>query len=252
MRINLKEYIKQFIILIVGGVIGWWIGIYMDRPDISYYTQINQQAEINSDNSHRVLRSWYRSRKNLRRSSIYSSSVYISNTGHHAYEGKDFSHSKEPLRIESNSPIELFTIDDKKSPETAASIKEKNGIYYIEFDFLNYGQSIHFVFTHSQPIRYLHVKGSGVNLPYIKEKTPLRIWAYRHFFLGMLIFVVVGILLSIGILWIFNYKTPKFYKEFDRLLQQFLIEKNKRIKKDIMKQIDILFKKYIEKDGEVN
>ena len=81
----------------------------------------------------------------------------------------------------------------------------------------------HFVSTHAQPIKYLHVKGSGVDLPYIRENAPLKIWAYRHFFLVILIFIVASILLSVllsrVILRLVAYKTPESDKEYYQLLQ---------------------------------
>ncbi|WP_458402140.1 hypothetical protein [Candidatus Avelusimicrobium sp.] len=236
---SVKRIIEFFITSIISGFIGCWIGIYMNRPDISYYVRINQPAEISVDNSRRILKFLHSRRRNLRWANTYSSSVYISNTGYRAYKGTDFSRTKEPLRIETDSPIELFTIDDKKSSETTVSIKGEKGVYYIEFDFLNYGKSIRFVFTHQRPLKYLNIKGAGVDLPYIKEKSPLRIWFYQNFFLVVFILVIVSIL--------FYYNTSKFDKEYYRLLQQFSVAKNNKAKKEIIKQIGILFEKNMEK-----
>jgi len=253
MNIKLQCPIRSLVALIISsifsGFIGWWIGIYMSRPDISYYAHINQPAKISIDNSHKVLKSWHKGRRNLRMANTYSSSVYISNTGYHAYKGDDFSHTKEPLRIETDSPMELFAIDDKKSPETAISIKGDQGIYYIEFDFLNYGKSIHFVFTHQKPLKYLHVKGSGIDLPYIKEKTPLRIWIYHNFFLMIFILFIIGILLDRGIVWLIDYRTSKFDKDYYQLLQLLAVEKNKKTKHEIINKIGTLLKKHVEENA---
>lgn len=245
MNFQWKEIIKSIFWIVVGGIIGWWIAMYMDRPDISYYVQKNQQAKFQTVNSQKVLTSWRRTRKNPQIGNLYSSSVYIRNTGHHAYKGEDLSKAKEPLRVESNEPIALFTVDDKQSPESTFSVKEKDGIYYIEFDFLNYGRSVRFVFTHHNPIKHLWVRGAGLNLPSIRENTPFKIWVYHHSFFSLGIFIVVIISFSFVVLRKIYSKYTSFDEEYYQLIQQFLITKNKKEKEELIKRINALLEKHL-------
>ena len=239
----MRTLVTYFIVSIFSGIIGWLICVYMDRPDISYYVQANQQAKFQTINSQKVLTSWRRTRKNPQLGDLYSSSVYIRNTGYHAYKGADFSNSKEPLRVESNEPIVLFTVDDKQASESSVSVKEKDGIYYIEFDFLNYGKSVRLVFTHHHPVKYLRVMGAGSNLPSIRENTPFKIWAYRHFFSFLGIFIIVILFFLFVVLGKIYSKYTRFDEEYYQLIQQFLTIKNKKERQKIMQQINDLFQK---------
>ena len=239
-----KSKIISFVAgIFVGGVVGWAISTYMDRPDISYYTRINQQAKIKNTGSRKTLTSWNITRRNPEKGDIFSSSVYIRNTGYHAYKGEDFSQEKDPLRIESDHAIRLFAINDKQSPESKISTKDKNGIYYIEIDFLNYGRMVHFIFTHERPVRYIHVKGSGVNLPVIKEKMPIMIWLYRHPILMLLILIFIMLASTFSIFFLLDRKVRKVEEEYHRLVDKYLNTQNEKRKKQIMKQIGKLFKK---------
>lgn len=215
---KIKQKLQELLIgAIFGGIIGWGIATYMDRPDISYYSKINQYARIDTVNSTRVLTSWYRRWKNSKRGTIFSSSVYIRNTGYHAYKGADLSRDKNPLRIESDKPIKLFTVNDTQSPETKVSVIDKNGIYFIDFDFINNGKSLNFVFTHSQPVKYIHVKGSGIDLPYIREKQPFNMLIYTHPYLILVLFVFASILC----LWCVSaFFDKKINKEEQKLLSE--------------------------------
>ena len=224
-KLQLRKLVIFFIGTIFGGIVGWGIATYMDRPDISYYVKLNRHATVRTENSKRILTSWHRTRWNLKRGEIYSSSVYIRNTGNHAYKGEDFSKRKNPLRIESDKPITLFTINDKQNPETTVSITDKNGIYYIDFDFINYGKSINFVFIHSQPVKYIQVKGAGVNLPSIKEKVPFKMWIYTHP-MGMLVLVILLEVLLIWVISISNKKMKNLEKEQNKLLAELVTLQN--------------------------
>lgn len=210
---KIKQQLQKLVIFLLGaifgGIIGWGISTYMDRPDISYYSKINQHARIDTVNSTRVLTSWYRVWKKLKRGTIYSSSVYIRNTGYHSYKGSDLSREKNPLRIESDKPIELFTVNDTQSPETKVSVIDKNGIYFIDFDFINSGKSLNFVFAHSQPVKYIRVKGSGVDLPYIREKQPFNMLIYTHPYLLLVLFIFASILFLWGLSTFFDRKINK-------------------------------------------
>ena len=221
MNIKIKLQLQKLVIFFIGtlggGIVGWGITNYMDRPDISYYAKLNQHATVRTENSKRILTSWYRTRRNLKRGEIYSSSVYLRNTGNHAYKGEDFSKGKNPLRIESDKPITLFTINDKQNPETTVSITDKNGIYYIDFDFINYGKSINFVFIHSQPVKYIQVKGAGVNFPSIKEKIPFTIWMYTHPLWTLISFLLLALLL---IYWVDYTYSTKIEQEHNKQLAE--------------------------------
>ncbi len=210
---KIKQQLQKLVIFllgaILGGIIGWGISTYMDRPNIFYYAKLNQHAKVTIKKSQKILTSWYRTRRNPKRGEVYSSSVYIGNTGYHAYKGIDLSQEKNPLRIESDKPIELFTVNDTQSPETKVSVIDKNGIYFIDFDFINSGKSLNFVFTHSQPVKYIRVKGSGVDLPYIREKEPFNMLIYTYPYLLLVLFIFASILFLWGLSTFFDRKINK-------------------------------------------
>lgn len=160
---KLKGFFKYLGTLIVGFIMGFAVNYfygYMNRPSLvyTYSTSSFSMPEINSSKNNTGFYIYFNGK--AFKEKLYMTQVKIVNDGGTVLERNDLMTEKDPVRISADG-IDLYFIDENNTNKTSKiDLIKKNGFIYIDFNYLNPGDTINLQFLHKKENLVPNILGS--------------------------------------------------------------------------------------------
>jgi len=235
-----KGFLKYLGTLIVGFIMGFAVNYfygYMNRPSLvyTYSTSSFSMPEINSSKKNTGFYIYFNGKEFKEK--LYMTQIRIINDGGTVLERNDLMSEKDPVRISADG-IDLYFIDENNTNKTSKiELNKKNGFIYINFNYLNPGDTINLQFLHKKEILIPNILGSFKSIKEIKynDKNSEKLIVLRVFN-GVKTFFkwfgyVIGIVMSIALLIMLFDKIFLSKEKFDKKWKKDNSEGKKHVNK---------------------
>lgn len=233
---------KYFGTLIVGFILGFltnYVYDYIFKPSLvyTYNTSSFSMPKINTSKNKTGFDIYFNGKQFKEK--LYMTQVQIINNGSVALERGDLSKEQDPVRI-SDKDIELYFIDEINTNKTSKiNLVRRNNFIYINFNYLNPGDTINLQLLHKKEAIKPSILGSFKNIKEIKyndNKDQSNELNLQYIFnLVKIVFkwfgYIIGIMLSVGLLVISLDKIFLSKEKFDKKWKKNSSEVKKHVKK---------------------